>query len=228
MNTAEQTLRSAGTQTKRLLRPLLIILALMWIIEIADWLLFNGALDQFGIIPRQLVGLRGIPIAPLLHGSFSHLAANTIPFLALGLLVMLRHSRQFTAVSIIIVLVSGLGTWLFAPAYTIHIGASGLIFGYFAFLVVAAFYERSPGAIGLALSSSFSMGDCYGGPCRKMALSPGRAISSGWWGAGWRPMPSPRGASAFASTRIRPSKWALRWLRRCARTAAGPAQPGRC
>ncbi|HOU40070.1 MAG TPA: rhomboid family intramembrane serine protease [Promineifilum sp.] len=151
MNTAEQTLRSAGTQTKRLLRPLLIILALMWIIEIADWLLFNGALDQFGIIPRQLVGLRGIPIAPLLHGSFSHLAANTIPFLALGLLVMLRHSRQFTAVSIIIVLVSGLGTWLFAPAYTIHIGASGLIFGYFAFLVVAAFYERSPGAIGLAL-----------------------------------------------------------------------------
>ncbi len=151
MNTAEQTLRSAGTQTKRLLRPLLIILAMMWIIEIADWLLFNGALDQFGIIPRQLVGLRGIPIAPLLHGSFSHLAANTIPFLALGLLVMLRHSRQFTAVSIIIVLVSGLGTWLFAPAYTIHIGASGLIFGYFAFLVVAAFYERSPGAIGLAL-----------------------------------------------------------------------------
>ena len=60
MNTAEQTLRSAGAETKRLLRPLLIILALMWIIEIADWLLFNGALDGFGIVPRQLVGLRGL------------------------------------------------------------------------------------------------------------------------------------------------------------------------
>jgi len=151
MNTAEQTLRSAGAETRRLLRPLLIILALMWVIEIVDWLLFDGALDGFGIVPRQLVGLRGIVVAPLLHGSFSHLLANSLPFLVLGLLVMLRHSRQFAAVSIIIVLISGLGTWLFAPSYTVHIGASGLIFGYFAFLLVTAFYERSPGAIGLAL-----------------------------------------------------------------------------
>ena len=151
MNAQQPTLQTVGAETKRLLLPLLIIVALMWLVEIVDRLLFQGALDGLGILPRQIAGLRGIPIAPLLHGSFAHLAANTLPFLALGFLVMLRHSRQFVAASLIIILISGLGTWLIAPAYTVHIGASGLIFGYFAFLLVAAYYERSPRAIGLAL-----------------------------------------------------------------------------
>lgn len=151
MNASQQTLQDYGNETKRLLRPLLIILALMWLVEIVDWLLFDGALDRLGIAPRQLSGLRGIPLAPLLHGGFGHLVANSLPFLVLGFLVMTRHRRQFVAVSLIIVLVSGLGTWLFGPAHTVHIGASGLIFGYFAFLIVTAFYERSFKAVFLAL-----------------------------------------------------------------------------
>ncbi len=144
-------LQAVGAETKRLLLPLLIIVAVMWGVEIIDRLLFHGALDGLGILPRQVAGLRGIPIAPLLHGSFAHLMANTLPFLALGFLVMLRHSRQFVAVSLTIILISGLGTWLIAPAHTVHIGASGLIFGYFGFLLAAAYTERSPRAIGLAL-----------------------------------------------------------------------------
>ena len=196
MNNAEQTLRSAGTETKRLLRPLLLILALMWAVEIADWLLFNGALDRFGIIPREVVGLRGILIAPLLHGGFPHLMANTIPFLALGVLVMLRHSRQFAAVSLVIVLVSGLGTWLFAPPHTVHIGASGLIFGYFAFLVVAAFYERSLGAIGLAVLVIVFYGGLLWG-----ALPQGNGIS--WEGHLFGLVGGGLAAYAFAQRRIR-------------------------
>ena len=151
MNPQQSNLQTVGAETKRLLLPLLIIVGVMWLLEIADQLLFHGALDGLGILPRQVAGLRGIPFAPFLHGSFAHLLANTLPFLALGFLVMLRHSRQFVAVSLTIILISGLGTWLIAPAHTVHIGASGLIFGYFAFLLVAAYYERSPRAIGLAL-----------------------------------------------------------------------------
>lgn len=151
MNDTQQRVQAAGVGAKRLLQPLLFFVALMWLIETVDWLLFNGALDGLGIVPRQVGGLRGIPLAPLLHGSFGHLIANTLPFLALGALVRLRHSRQFVTVSLIVIAVSGLGTWLFAPPHTVHIGASGLIFGYFAFLLVAAYYERSPGALGLAL-----------------------------------------------------------------------------
>ncbi len=151
MNAQNPQLQAVGAETKRLLLPLLIIVAILWLTEIIDRLLFHGALDGLGILPRQVAGLRGIPIAPLLHGSFAHLMANTLPFLALGFLVMLRHSRQFVAVSLTIILISGLGTWLIAPAHTVHIGASGLIFGYFAFLLAAAYTERSPRAIGLAL-----------------------------------------------------------------------------
>jgi membrane associated rhomboid family serine protease len=150
-NATEQTIRQYGNDAKRLFKPLLIFVAVIWSIEVIDRALFGGALDQFGIVPRQLAGLRGVVLAPFLHGSFAHLLANTVPFLVLGSLVMARHTRHFAVITLVIALVSGLGTWLFAPANTIHIGASGLIFGYFAFLVVNAWYERSFVALVLAI-----------------------------------------------------------------------------
>lgn len=139
----EETLRNIGTETGRLLRPLLVVVAIVWLLEIIDRLFFGGSLDHFGILPRHLIGLRGIFIAPFLHGGFGHLLANTVPFILLGFLIMLRHSRHILAITVTIVAISGLGTWLIAPANTVHIGASGIIFGYFAFLVVNAWYERS-------------------------------------------------------------------------------------
>lgn len=163
MNAQTPHLQAAGAETKRVLLPLLIIVGVMWLLEIVDQLLFRGALDGLGILPRQVAGLRGIPLAPFLHGSFAHLTANTVPFLALGFLVMLRHSRQFVAVSLTIILISGLGTWLIAPAYTVHIGASGIIFGYFAFLLGAAYYDRSPRALALALVVILIYGGLLGG-----------------------------------------------------------------
>ena len=150
-NPQTRTLQDYGAATKRLLQPLIFIVAIMWFVELIDWLFFSGALDRLGIVPRQLAGLQGVILAPWLHGSFGHLLANTLPFLVLGFLVMLRHRRQFAAVSLVIILISGLGTWLIAPAHTIHIGASGLIFGYFAFLLVTAWYERGFSAIALVV-----------------------------------------------------------------------------
>ncbi len=151
MTTYRETLNDYGSRAKYLVRPLLIFLAAMWLIEIFDRLLFGGSLDQFGIVPRQAVGLRGVLFAPLLHAGLGHLFANSIPFLVLGFMLMLRHRPQIGLISAIIVLISGLGTWLFAPPNTVTVGLSGLIFGYFAFLVVNAWYERSVGAIVFAL-----------------------------------------------------------------------------
>lgn len=151
MNEPRYALDIDGQRTTSPLKPLLTLLALMWLSEIVDWLLFDGALNRLGIAPRQAAGLRGIPLAPFLHGGFAHLAANTLPFLVLGFVVMLRHRHRFAFITVAVVLISGFGTWLIAPAQTIHIGASGLIFGYFAFLVVAAYYERSVEAVALAL-----------------------------------------------------------------------------
>lgn len=123
--------------------------ALIWAIEGVDWLL-GGALDQFGIIPRQLGGLWRIFSAPLLHGGFGHLIANTLPFLVLGWLVLLRGRATFLWVALLSVVIGGLGTWLVAPARSIHIGSSGLVFGFLGYLVLRGYFERSWQAILLA------------------------------------------------------------------------------
>jgi membrane associated rhomboid family serine protease len=125
------------------------IVALMWLLEVVDQSL-GGALDVYGIIPHNQLGLRGILFAPFLHGNLVHLAANTIPFLTLGWLIMLRDTRDFFVVSIVTMLVSGFGVWLTGAPNSIHIGASGVIFGYLGFLLLRGYFERS--AVSLFLS----------------------------------------------------------------------------
>jgi membrane associated rhomboid family serine protease len=163
MQTYENTVYTYGSQAMRLLRPLFTLVAVVWLIEVVDWVFFNNSLDHLGILPRQMDGLRGILLAPFLHGGFSHLMANTLPFLILGFLVMLRHRSRILIISALILLISGFGTWLIAPANTVHIGASGLIFGYFAFLIVNAWYERSARAIVLAILVTIVYGGLLAG-----------------------------------------------------------------
>ncbi|AFY60171.1 rhomboid family intramembrane serine protease [Synechococcus sp. PCC 6312] len=119
------------------------LVGLMWGIEIANQLFFRDGLDRFGIAPRSLPGLAGIIFSPFLHADFAHLLANTLPFLVLGWWVLLRGLDMFIEVSMIVILVSGLGVWLFAAPNTITIGASGVVFGYLGFLLLRGFFERS-------------------------------------------------------------------------------------
>ncbi|VAW35489.1 Rhomboid family protein [hydrothermal vent metagenome] len=134
--------------------PLSIIsgfIALLWFLEIVDQLLLGGALDSFGIRPRAAAGLWGILWAPFLHGGFRHLLANTAPLLVLGSIVMLsRPLRDFFTITFLITLIGGLGTWLISPRFSIHLGASGLVFGYFGFLLLSAYFERSCRSISIA------------------------------------------------------------------------------
>ncbi|MCA9900994.1 MAG: rhomboid family intramembrane serine protease [Anaerolineales bacterium] len=140
---------------QQLKTPLLVIggfVALLWLIEIVDQLIFGGRLDSFGVHPRTLSGLWGILWAPLLHSGFRHLLANTGPLLILGSIVMFsRRLRDFFLISFVVVFVGGLGTWFIGPRASVHLGASGLIFGYFGFLLLSAYFERSCRAIAIAL-----------------------------------------------------------------------------
>jgi membrane associated rhomboid family serine protease len=131
---------------------------LMWTLEILD-LFLGGWLNRFGIRPHSIVGLRGILFAPFLHGNFFHLIANTVPFVILGWFVMLRRTSDFFTVTALVMLISGFGTWLFAPSYTNHIGASGVVFGYLGFLLFRGYFERSIGSI----LTSIVVGVLYGG-----------------------------------------------------------------
>lgn len=140
-----------------------IILVTLWSIEIVDWFILGGRLDQYGILPRTLIGLRGIFAAPLLHGDFGHLIANTLPLLTLSWWVMLRSISTWLVASTGIVLVGGLGTWLFGAGRAVHIGASGLVFGYMGYLIARGYRERTVGAVAIALFVLVTYGAMFWG-----------------------------------------------------------------
>lgn len=130
----------------------------------AAWLAFaatalsGGALLSYGIIPRTVLGLRGIFFAPFLHANLNHLVANTIPFVLLGWLVMLRDPRHFGRVTIAAMLGSGLLSWALGAPGSVHIGASGVIFGYLGFLMVSGWYARTFASIALSVGVTAAWG----------------------------------------------------------------------
>jgi membrane associated rhomboid family serine protease len=111
----------------------------------------GGALIQYGVIPRTTIGLRGILFAPFIHGSLEHLVANSVPFLILGWLVMLRNARHFIPVTLAAMLGAGLLPWLIGAPGSVHIGASGVIFGYLGFLMLSGWFARSFASIALSV-----------------------------------------------------------------------------
>ena len=132
----------------RPLFPLFILVAAFWVIEGLETASFGFInLDQYGIHPRSLFSLPYIFSAPLLHGSFQHVAANSVPFLILGAFIMWRSQTEFWLVTLLVTVVAGIGTWLTGGANSVHIGASGLVFGYFGFLILLGWFERSPTSI---------------------------------------------------------------------------------
>ncbi len=139
------------------------LLALMWIIELVDFFAAAGRIDQLGIRPRTKAGLWGILRSPFLHAGWQHLSANSIPFVVLGFLVLVRGIRDFLRATLIIVLLGGIGVWLFGKTNTVHIGASGLIFGYFGYLVTVGILERSLKGILTSILVLFLYGGIFWG-----------------------------------------------------------------
>ena len=117
-------------------KPVVALVGVMWVVEILD-LVLPGVWNEHGIVSRDLSGLLGIPLAPFLHDGLGHLVANTVPFLVLGLLVSWRAGRTFWPVLLTIVVASGLGVWLVGPSGAVTVGASGVVFGFLTYLIVA-------------------------------------------------------------------------------------------
>jgi len=148
---------SIGDELKTHIAILGTLVGILWIVEIVD-IALAGKLNYLGIYPRTAIGLRGILFAPFLHRDFRHLISNTIPFAVMGWFVMLLGISEFFKVSVIVTLASGIGVWLFG-AQGLHIGASGVVFGYFGFLLSRAYFERSA----LSIALSLAVGLLYGG-----------------------------------------------------------------
>ncbi len=141
----------SGSSRKTRYDGFLVIFALvliMWVSEAVDTVV-GHRLDGYGIEPRDPDGLSGIIASPFLHGGFEHLISNTVPFLVMGFVIAFKGAVRVATVTAIVALVSGLGTWLVAPADTVHIGASGVVFGYATYLLSRGFFDRQ--LLGLAV-----------------------------------------------------------------------------
>ena len=135
---------------------LLAFVALLWAIAIADYAA-NLDVQRFGVVPRSQDGLRGIPLHVFLHGDFNHLLSNSGPLLVLGGLTSLRGRGTLLASSAFVTLFAGGFVWLLGRD-GVHVGASGLVFGYFGYLVARGFYERSFTSILVAVAVAFFYG----------------------------------------------------------------------
>jgi membrane associated rhomboid family serine protease len=141
------------SQPVRPLHALVVMAALLaglWVVEGLDQLSGN-ALDAYGIHAREVDGLPEIFTAPLLHAGWEHLASNSVPFFAFGLLVLLGGVARWAVSSLVSIVASGLTAWLLTPAGTIVLGASGLIFGWLTYLLVRGIWTRRPGQVALAV-----------------------------------------------------------------------------
>lgn len=142
------------------LRPIITLLIVIWIVQIVNFALSYWPNDWLGLEPRDLGGLIGIPMSPLLHAGFGHAIANTVPLLVLGGMAAMASPRRFLDATIIIVILGGLLVWLMARGGNrVHVGASGLIFGYLGYVIALGIVERSARAIAFAALA----GLLYGG-----------------------------------------------------------------
>ena len=156
LTTLDNLTRGFARFGKRSVAPLQLV-AVVWG---SSLLLLSGTVDWPwpGVIPGERDGLWGLLFMPFVHASWVHLVSNTSGLLILGLLLGAGGRAYFWGVSLAISVLTGLGVWLFgAPG--LHIGASGLVFGYFGFLIVRGFFDQSL----TSLSIAFAVALVYGG-----------------------------------------------------------------
>jgi len=135
------------------------MVTLMWILEVVD-VAADHRLDNYGIHPRDVDGLPEIFAAPFLHAGFGHLVSNTVPFLVMGAAIALGGLMRVALVTLIVAAVSGFGTWLIAASNSVHLGASGVVFGYATYLVTRGIFSRrlSELAIGVGVVAIWGIG----------------------------------------------------------------------
>lgn len=135
--------------------------ALIWLIDIVNWALALE-LQRFGVRPRQLAGLPGILLAPLLHGGPVHLVANSLPLLVLGTGMLYLYPNSALTVLPAVYLGPGIAVWLFAGG-SVHVGSSGLVYGLASYVFVAGVLRLDRRAIAASLLVSFLYGSLVWG-----------------------------------------------------------------
>jgi len=138
---------------RKKLRGLMLLLLLIWGTYLVGGLISKDLL-QYGILPRNWGSIGGVLAWPFLHADFTHLGNNTLTLVVFGAIISLRSSSsEFLILSFLITLYAGLGVWLMGRPY-LHVGASGLVFGYFGYIMTRGIYD---GRISSVLISTIVM-----------------------------------------------------------------------
>ncbi len=135
--------------------------AILWVVEAVNFLT-GHKLSMLGIYPRTLKGLIGIPLSPFLHSGITHLLLNTVPLIVLGCLIILHGRKIFQEVTLFIIAAGGAGIWIIGRS-SYHVGASGLIFGYFGYLVSIGIFNKRISSLIVSLITVFIYGGLFWG-----------------------------------------------------------------
>jgi len=182
-------------------------LALIWVLQVFNWAdgyRFNG---MFAIYPHAVGRLPDIFTAPFLHLSWQHIESNTVPLFVLGVLAAYRGISKFLLVTLIAGVASGLAVWLFQSSSEPTVGASGLIFGYFGYVLIRGFFDRNLLDIGIGVVAGVlywyilqvampgtpgiswigHLGGLFGGVLAAWILRSRStaSVTSGGWASGW-------------------------------------------
>jgi membrane associated rhomboid family serine protease len=136
-----------------------VLVGAMWLLEAINSIDSNRLSKSDGIYARNVDHIWAIFTAPFLHFSWQHLIANTIPFVFMGLIIAVHGARRLLWVTLIVIVVGGVGTWLVAPSGSDTAGASGVVFGYATYLFARGFFNRSV----LELLTGLVVGAVWGG-----------------------------------------------------------------
>lgn len=153
------------------------IIATLWGVEMADRLFFGNRLEGLGLQPGNWSHWEGIFLAPLLHGGWGHLLSNSIGLATLGAIILARGWQALLKVSIYAIIVGGLFVMLVGENGSIHIGASGVVYGYWAYIIGLGFYERTGSSILWAIAIII----VYGGFAYGMFPTESNAIAHISW-----------------------------------------------
>ncbi len=138
------------------LRYALGFVIIIWAVHLTNMLVFGGKLTHFGIHPLDISSVWHIATSPLVHGSTSHIMANTVPGAIFCFLVAWSGRRVFWEVTLISLVIGGVGVWFTGGIGTSHVGASGLIYGWLSYLIVRGIFNRSLGQVALGAVLAFT------------------------------------------------------------------------
>jgi membrane associated rhomboid family serine protease len=139
-----------------------LIVLFFWLVKLFEMQTEINLTYHLGVYPRTIFGLLGVFTSPFVHGDWLHLLSNAVPFLLLGGSILFFYPLLAKKVILNIYLLTGMSVWLFArPSF--HIGSSGLVYGFAAFLFFSGIFRRDMKSISIALAVAFLYGGLVAG-----------------------------------------------------------------